>query len=185
MAVLNEKALTKIVRTKIYGNTKIKTAAIPYDDDHYLFTNQILVVKVKTKTLTEKMIATKDFDDDKCDIVERLFRDYDEHSLDEDSVEFLGEDYVPKFYKEYCLRHSAPDLYWFRGDSFYVSIKQEYLKTLLQYNPKFYCLKPTDGAKGSPLAVKIGNKLYALIMPFTMEDGYRKIIWEEIQNVEV
>lgn len=53
--VLNEKIFTKMIRLKKpeYGN-KVKTGAIQYDDSHYLFTDGIIVAKVKGKNFNRK-----------------------------------------------------------------------------------------------------------------------------------
>ena len=76
--VLNEKIFTKMIRLKKpeYGN-KVKTGAIQYDDSHYLFTDGIIVAKVKEKTLTEKMKKISDFNEKQLRQVEKIFKDYE------------------------------------------------------------------------------------------------------------
>lgn len=77
--VLNEKVFTKLVRLKkAKHDNKIKTGAIQYDDSHYLFTDGIIVAKVKEKTLTEKMKTVSDFNEEQLRQVEKIFRDYEE-----------------------------------------------------------------------------------------------------------
>lgn len=80
--VLNEKVFTKLVRLKkAKHDNKIKTGAIQYDDSHYLFTDGIIVAKVKEKTLTEKMKTVSDFNEEQLRQVEKIFRDYEEKKL--------------------------------------------------------------------------------------------------------
>lgn len=80
--VLNEKVFTKLVRLKkAKHDNKIKTGAIQYDDSHYLFTDGIIVAKVKEKTLTEKMKTVSDFNEEQLRQVEKIFRDYEEKKI--------------------------------------------------------------------------------------------------------
>jgi inorganic pyrophosphatase len=88
--VLNEKVFTKLVRLKkAKHDNKIKTGAIQYDDSHYLFTDGIIVAKVKEKTLTEKMKTVSDFNEEQLRQVEKIFRDYEEKKLDEEELELV------------------------------------------------------------------------------------------------
>lgn len=87
--VLNEKVFTKLVRLKKTIYNKIKTGAIQYDDSHYLFTDGIIVARVKEKTLTEKMKTVSDFDEGQLRQVEKIFRDYEEKNLDEEELELV------------------------------------------------------------------------------------------------
>lgn len=77
--VLNEKVFTKMIRLKKpEHHNKVKTGAIQYDDSHYLFTDGIIIARVKEKTLTEKMKTVSDFDEKQLRQVEKIFRDYEE-----------------------------------------------------------------------------------------------------------
>lgn len=174
--VLNEKVFTKMIRLKKpeYHN-KVKTGAIQYDDSHYLFTDGIIIARVKEKTLTEKMKTVSDFDEKQLRQVEKIFRDYEEKNLDEEELELLTDynlHYSP-YYKQdkflYVLKGN--------GNGAITYLDRNFVDPLLPYNPKFYAT-----VEFSPVVVKIGNKMYALILPIRPSDSIIEKVRKDLKN---
>lgn len=165
---LNEKIFTKMIRLKKleYGN-KVKTGAIQYDDSHYLFTDGIIVAKVKEKTLTEKMKTISDFN-------EKQLRQ-EEKNLDEEELELLTDYnlYFSPYYKQdkfvYVLKGKSNGVISY--------LDRNFVDPILPYNPKFYATEDF-----SPVAVKIGNKMYALIHSIRPSDSIIKKIRKDLEN---
>lgn len=174
--VLNEKAFTKMIRLKKpeYGN-KVKTGAIHYDDSHYLFTDGIIVAKVKEKTLTEKMKMISDFNEKQLRQVEKIFKDYEEKNLDEEELELLTDYtlYFSPYYKQdkfvYVLKG--------KSNGVILYLDRNFVDPILPYNPKFYATEDF-----SPVAVKIGNKMYALIHSIRPSDSIIKKVRKDLEN---
>ena len=174
--VLNEKVFTKLVRLKKpEHNNKIKTGAIQYDDSHYIFTDGIIVAKVKEKTLTEKMKTVSDIDEEKLRKIEKLFRDYEETNLDEEELELLTDYnlFISPYYKQdkfiYVLKG--------KGNGVIIYLNRDFVDPLLPYNPKFYATKDF-----SPVVVKIGNQMYALICSIRPSDSLIEKVRKDLEN---
>ncbi len=177
--VLNEKVFTKLVRLKKAKYNKIKTGAIQYDDSHYIFTDGIIVAKVKEKTLTEKMKTVSDFDEGQMRQVERIFKEYEEQNLDEEELELIK---LSNF--DFCENPTAAEkrletLYILqgKGNGVFTLLNKDFVDPLLPYNPKFYATRDF-----SPVAVKIGNKLYALICSVKPSDEIIEEIRKDLEN---
>ena len=178
--VLNEKVFTKLVRLKkAMHNNKIKTGAIQYDDLHYLFTDGIIVARVKEKTLTEKMKTVSDFKEEHLRQVKKIFRDYEEKNLDEEELELVK---LSNF--DFCERPMAvekrlAELYILRGkgNGVLTFLNRDFVDPLLPYNPKFYATEDF-----SPVVIKIGNKIYALICSVKPDDEVIKETRKDLEN---
>lgn len=177
--VLNEKVFTKLVRLKKARYNKIKTGAIQYDDSHYLFTDGIIVAKVKEKTLTEKMKTISDFNEEQLRQVEKIFRDYEEKNLDEEELELVKLSNFDFCERPMVVEKRLAELYILRGkgNGVLTFLNRDFVDPLLPYNPKFYATKDF-----SPVVIKIGNKIYALICSVIPDDEVIKETRKDLEN---